>query len=279
MSEKRCPSEAELLSFVDADLPPEQLARIEAHLELCSGCAKQVIALTTLAEDVAAAPLPPLNVAEHVAGVMQRLDAPPSAPRISRLVAWGSALAVAAAALLLFTKLHRAPGAPTEAGELVARGDGHGQQPSLARDIGVELYAQGSALAALPSGSRIAPNTPLTAGLRNSARERAYLLLFAIDAGEAVHWIAPPYTSASSDPEAAPVEPSSNEQLLPSVAVFDDLAAGPLRVVALISPTSLHVSDIETLPATQLTPAALAKRFPTAEVRQFSLEVEVRAKP
>jgi anti-sigma factor RsiW len=275
MSEKRCPSEAELLSFVDADLPPEQLARIEKHLELCSSCAKQVMALTTLVEDVAA-PLgePPLDVAEHLAAVMKRLDSPPALPRFSRFLAWGSALAVAAVALLLFTKLQGAPRATNEAGELVARG-GPGQ-PSLAREIGLKLYAQGPALAPLRSGSRIAADTPLTAGLRNSANERAYLLLFAVDAGQGVHWIAPAYTSAGSDPEAAPIAPSVDERLLPSAAVFDDLQAGPLRVVAVISRTPWHVSDIEALSPAQLTPQGLEKRFPRAEVRQLSLEVAAK---
>jgi hypothetical protein len=284
MSDKRGPNEAELLSFVDADLPPEQLARIEKHLELCSSCAKQVIALTTLVADVAA-PLgePAFDVAEHVAAVMQRLDAPPVAPRLSRLVAWGSGLAVAAVALLLFAKLHGSPNskssleAPGAAGELMARGGS--TRVSLARDVGVKLYAQGPALAALASGSRIAVDTPLTAGLRNSASEQAYLLLFAVDAASAVHWIAPEYVSAGSNPAAAPIAPSLAEQLLPSVAVFDDLAPGPLQVVAVISRTPLHVSDIEALPAAELNSKALQKRFSRAEVRQFSLEVQAAAKP
>ena len=54
MSDKKCPSQDELLSFVDADLPPEQLARIEKHLELCSSCAKQAVALGALLSDVGA---------------------------------------------------------------------------------------------------------------------------------------------------------------------------------------------------------------------------------
>lgn len=276
MSERRCPTAAELVSFVDADLPPEQLARVEKHLELCSACSKRVMALTTLVADLAAPLGQPPQLAEHVAAVMQRLDAPPLAPRLSRFVAWGSALAVAAAALLLLGKLHGSMGAAREADEFVARGAP--EQPSLAREIGLNVYAQGRTLTALDPGSRIASDTPLTAGLRNSGREGAYLLLFAIDSAQAVHWIAPEYTSAGSNPASAHVAPSLAEQLLPSVAVFDDLAAGPLRVLAVISRTPLRVSDIETLPSGQLTEAALEKRFPRAQVRQFSFDV-LPAKP
>lgn len=274
MSDKRCPGEAELLSFVDADLPPEQLAHIEKHLELCSACAKRVMALSALVCDLAA-PLPQqqLDVGAHVAAVMQRLDAPLAAPRGARLLAWCGALAAAAAALLLFTKLpgHASGGAVNEPGEFAARGGP--TAPSLSRDVGVQLYGLQQALVALRAGSRVTPKTPLTAGLRNVASERAYLLLFAVDAKRAVHWIAPEYTSPGSDPEAYPIAPGSAERLLPNTAVFDDLALGELRVVALISPTALHVSEIEALPASELGAAALRKRFPGAELREVSLDV------
>ncbi len=273
MSDKRCPSETELLSFVDADLPPEQLARIEKHLELCSACAKQVMALSTLVADIAV-PLPlepPLDVAPHVAGVMQRLDAPMAAPRAARILAWCGALAAAAAALLLFTKLHGPVASGGADGEFAARGGP--VVASLARDVGVQLYGQQQTLVALRGGSHIAASTPLTAGLRNVAREPAYLLLFAVDARRAVHWIAPEYTSAGSNPESFAIAAASAERLLPTTAVFDDLAPGGLRVVALISKTPLHVSDIEALPPEQLGVEGLRKRFSGAEVREISLDV------
>jgi hypothetical protein len=280
MSDKRCPSEDELLSFVDADLSPEQLARVEKHLEACSACAKKVMALTSLVRDVAA-PLPsepPLDVALHVAGVMQRLDAPVAAPRWSGLLAWGSALAVAAAAVLLFVKLQSSSAGTRGESELVARGGP--AVASLSRNVGVQLYvAQSGELTALGSGSRITGSAALTAGLRNLASEPAYLLLFALDSQQAVHWIAPEYTSPGSNPEALPIVPSRTESLLPSAAVFDDLAPGPLRLVAVISSVPLHVADVEALAPAELSAEGLLKRFPRAEVRQFLLEVQPESKP
>ncbi|RYZ04298.1 MAG: hypothetical protein EOO73_24755 [Myxococcales bacterium] len=270
MNDEKCPPEAELLGFVDADAPPEQLARIERHLEVCGACAKQVMALTTLTEDVAA-PLeqPPLDVAEHMAGVMNRLEAPVRAPRWSGWLRWGGGMAVAAAALLSFVTLHRPR---QEAGGLVARG-GPGDL-SLSRNIGVQLYAQRPALTALGSGSRIAPSTPLTAGLRNAGNEGAYLLLFAVDSRQAVHWIAPEYTVEGENPEGPAIAPGVGERLLPSLAVFEDLAPGSLRVVALLSRSPLHVSDVEGLPVAELNAENLLNRLPRAEVRQYLLEVE-----
>ena len=90
MSDKRCPSEVELLSFADADLPPEQLKRVEQHLELCSSCARRVIALHELVSDIAAPmPQPRLDVGAHVAGVMQRLDTPVPRAKRPRWAFWG----------------------------------------------------------------------------------------------------------------------------------------------------------------------------------------------
>ena len=281
MSDKRCPSEDELLSFVDADLSPEQLARIEKHLEVCSACAKVVMTLSSLVEDLGA-PLsaePPLDVALHVASVMDRLDSPVSERRWSAWFSWGGGLVAAAAALFLFVKL-QGPAVPhgVPGGELAARGGP--TEASLSRNVGVQLYSSRHAeLTALGSGSRIAQSAALTAGLRNLASERAYLLLFALDSRQAVHWIAPEYTRPDSNPEASPIAPATTERLLPSVAVFDDLAPGPLRVIAVISSDPLHVSDVEALPPDELSAERLLKRFPRSEVRQFLLVVQSETKP
>jgi hypothetical protein len=271
MSETKCPTEAELLTFVDSDASPEQLERLERHLELCSACAKQVLSLTALVKDLRA-PLEreSVDVTQHVASVMKRLDQPVTSRGARKPMAWAATLAVAAAALLTLTQLRG--GSDAARGELAARG-AHGE-PSLSRDVGVQLYAGGRELTALASGARISRSTPLTAGLRNLASERAYLLLFAVDSAHQVHWITPEYTAVGQNPEATPVAPSASERLLPSAAVFDDLAPGALRVMAVLSRAPLHLADVEALPPSELTAERLLARLPRTEVRQFMLEVE-----
>ncbi|HEY6077996.1 MAG TPA: zf-HC2 domain-containing protein [Polyangiaceae bacterium] len=279
MTKDRCPSPADLVSFADADLSPEQLQRIEKHLELCGDCAEQVISLTELTCDVAApVPRPALDLADHVASVMKRLDAAPASLRQPRWPAWAAALVASAAGVALLVAATRTPPEGQPSQELAARG-AH-EPASLSRDVGVQLYQQQQrALSLLGAGSRIGSRAALTAGLRNLASERAYLLLFAVDSKQEVHWIAPEFTSAGSDPQAATVAPSKQEQLLPSAVVFDELSPGPLRVVAVISHAPLHVSDIEATPASQLATEQLMRRFPRAEVRQFLLEVAAEPQP
>ncbi len=285
MSTKQaCPGEDELLSFADADLPPERLEWIERHLQRCGACTKAVAELRELMADVAA-PLAPdsrFDVSEHVDSVMERLDTPQKATPSVAWVAAGGVLAAAAAIALSVTLrgggagvLPETRGAEGHAeappGELVARG---GPGPaSLSRDIGVQLYGLSNAPHALASGSRIRPGVGLTAGLRNLGQERTYLLLFAVDAKQVVHWIAPEYTHPDTDPVAVTVAPSRTESLLPTTAVFDDLAPGKLRVIAVITREPTQVSQVEKLGPNELNAEGLLKRFPRAEIRQFLLEV------
>jgi hypothetical protein len=270
VNDKRCPTEDELLRFVDVDLLPERLERIEEHLAGCGPCEKQVKALRELIADVAA-PVPDgdFDVGEHVAGVMSRLEAsPPRASRASRLLPWAGALA-AAAALVLFVS--HARNSDEQEGQFTARGGP--AEASLARDVGVQLYAREASLRPLQGGERIGRGAALTAGLRNLGSEPVYLLLFAVDSRSDVHWIAPVFVNASENPAAVSVMPSANERPLPTAASFDDLAQGPLRIIAVVTREPTNVSDIESLPATERSGEALRKRFPRADVRQFLLHV------
>ena len=272
MSDKPCPSEAELLAFADADLTPERLARVKMHLERCGACAQQIEVLSGLIGDVAA-PLaqPKFDVAEHVASVTKRLDSPVKSTRDSRRTAWSAgftAALAAAAALVVFARGPMGPaGRPMgEAGpaeHFEARGGA--AHAGLSRDIGVQLYALDPSLHALASGAQVRAGTPLTAGLRNLGAGAAYLLLFGVDSKHAVHWIAPEFTKPGTNPEAVSIAPKAAERLLPQSAAFDDLAPGRLSLVIVITSEPTHVSAVEGLPAAELGIEGLARRFPGAE--------------
>lgn len=268
MSDKQGPSDDELLRFVDADLSPEQLERIEEHLAGCAVCASRAAALRELVDDVRApVSAKELDVGAHVASVLSRLDAPAEAPKRPRMAPWAGGLAAAAALALVIGYGAR----NDERGPFTARGGS--TEASLSRNVGVQLYTHETELRPLRAGSQVRPGTPLTAGLRNTGPDSAYLLLFAVDARHDVHWIAPEYTVTGDNPAAILVTPSVEEKLLPSAAAFDDLAPGRLRVVAVIGREPARVSAIESLPAAELDGEGLMKRFPEAEIRQFLLDV------
>ena len=270
MTSKPCPTETELLAFADADLSPEKLERVEQHLEVCSSCARRVVALTRLIEDIAA-PLAPADqdLGEHVASVMKRLDEPVKA-QPTRALTWGAitVAVLAAAAALLFV---RGRSVDEHEGQLAARGGL--SEPALSRDVGVQLYTQTPELRALTAGRKIQAQSSFTAGLRNTGGRPVYLLLFAVDAHNDVHWIAPEFTVPGSNPRAVSLAPQAEERLLPTAAVFDDLAPGPLRLIALLSAEPRSVADVESLTPEQLSSHGLTARFPRAEVRELAVEV------
>lgn len=291
MNQKRCPSEVELLSFVDGEMPPEQLKRIAEHVAHCGICEPQVGTLRSLIADIKA----PLrradgdvkDVASHVASVMARLDEPvKTAPPQRARWSWITTTVAAAAAVVLYVRLVPPSGdalTPTAtrndtatSADVASTGlftpRGNASEPSLGRDVGVQLYTFTKPLAPLQPGGKVRRNSALTAGLRNLAQETAHLLLFAIDSKQVVHWIAPAFTDANSDPTAHTVHPAQGEQPLPNSVTFEDLAVGPLRVVAVIAPAPLRVSDIEKLTPQELS-TDLALRFPRAVVRQVVVEV------
>jgi hypothetical protein len=271
MSDRQCPGETELLAFVDRDLTPERLERVEKHLARCGACAKEVEVLSKLVGDIAA-PLgqPGFDLAEHVASVTKRLDSPVKFARSSRWPAWGSGFAAVVAAAAALAVLARGPRPDGPAGHFEARAGA--AEAGLSRDIGVQLYAEDPSLRALEWGGGVRAGTALLAGLRNLGKGPVYLLLFGVDSKRAVHWIAPEFTSPGTDPEAIPIPPSPDERLLPRSAAFDDLAPGRFSVIAVITSEPTHVSAVEALAAAELGVEGLAKRFPGADIRELVLE-------
>ncbi len=268
MSRDNCPSAETLVRFVDADLSPESLGRIEEHLGGCSACALQVSMLRELIEDVAAVPEPTrLDLDSHVGEVMSRIQSQPQTRPRRNWAGWSVGFAAAAALALLFGRFV----GDDVAQEFTPRGSG--SESSSSRDVGVQLYSRDGELQALHPGSEIRSSTPLTVGGRNLGKRSAYLLLFAVDAADSVHWIAPEYTVEGSDPMAFELVPSQTERLSPTTVVFDDLAPGRLRVFAVITSKPTRVSQVEELALRELHAERLTKHFPQSEVRQIALQV------
>jgi anti-sigma factor RsiW len=270
MTAKPCPPEVELVRFVDADLSEESAERITEHLATCPTCSREVRELRALLDGLAEPPVIELDVKGHVSDVMRRLEQPPAAEERPRLLARVAGFTALAASLALVVHwVDWSPG--SNAGSWQARGGVH--EESLARNVMVKVYALAPSLAALRPGDVIAPQTPLTAGLRNLGHRSAFLLLFAVDSQNAVHWITPRYDRADDDPVATEVPQHTEEQPLATSVVFDDLAKGPLRIVTLLSPAPLHVSQVERLSTADLAQGNLVHQFAGTAVRELVVQV------
>ena len=199
----------------------------------------------------------------HARAVLERLDRAPAAEPKPRRATW---FVGAVAAGILLAAGYGGLRAPSSKPAWQSRGGS--AQAAIGRDVGVQPYAVEGALRPLVSGSTIDASMPLTAGFRNLGEAPAFLLLFGVDAQSVVHWISPAYTRSDDDPASTRLSGSTREQILGATVVFDDVRAGPLRLIAVITSAPAHVSDVESLAGTDLSAARLTGRLHGAEVRE-----------
>ncbi len=270
MTRTRCPSQDELVRFVNADLSPESSNRVSEHLSQCQTCSQEVRQLRSIVEDLGGARAIELDVAAHVQDVMRRLDQPATQPKRARSMARLAAITAMAASVALLIYVV-GPRERSPEGTWQARGSSNGA--SLSRDVGVQVYTLAKSPQPLRPGDVIAPDAALTAGLRNLGHATAHVLLFAVDSRNAVHWITPKYTRADEDPTATELTRTQEERVLPNSVVFDDLAPGPMRIVTIVNPGPVRVSQVESLSEPELAQGNLAHRFAGAEVREIVVQV------
>jgi hypothetical protein len=265
-----CPTDEDRVRLVDGSLSPEEAERVQAHVARCQRCREHDEVLRELIADLKAAVPALVDARAHARAVMDRLDRPVvSRPRPRRALWFGGASSAAACALIVGGYL--VSRAPPAAGTWQARG-AH-TQPTLGRDVGVQPYAARGELRPLASGATIDDATPLTAGFRNLGSAPAFLLLFAVDARHVVHWISPRYLRLEDDPVSTGLPTTTAEHVLATTAVLEGVVPGPLRIVALITSTPAHVSDVESLGGAELTLGRLVSRLPGADVRETVVEV------
>jgi hypothetical protein len=227
-----------------------------------------------------AAPVPGVADAGTGARILKRLAAEPTAraaPGRTTLrmgIALATSVAAIAAGVALAPRL--APDRPP--GVLTARGGK--PERSLRRDVGVIVHRGGDRLVPLRDGDAVDGETIYSTSYRNLGEAgAAFLMVFAVDAAGAVHWIHPAYVDAKDDPGSVPLVRAISEELLPSGAVLSAPSMGPLRVVTLVTARPLKVSQIEALSAKELSLAALRERFPAAEIAEIAALVTSTHRP
>ena len=97
----------------------------------------------------------------------------------------------------------------------------------------------------LATGERLHPGDGIAVSARNgNPRTPVYLMVFAVDAKNEVHWIVPAWSNAAQNPRSALLPPGG---ALPGPAgrTPDAPAPGKLRVLTLLSRTALDVRTIE----------------------------------
>lgn len=267
-----CLVDEELFALVDGAVSEPDGRVLREHVAGCARCQKSVSKMERALDAIGREE--PFDANAHADAIFARLDRAERATP-SRGPGWWSRRAsivgavAAAAAVLLGVGVMRRPSefAPRGASSVGAR---------VSHSAGVTVgTTDGTAMTPIASGARISRHARFVASARNVSGEDAYALVFAVDAKKGVHWLYPAFTSDATDPASELLAPSAGrEVVMKSAVVFDDLDAGRLTVVTVLSRTPMHVSQIEKRGALDL--ADLRKDFPDADVTSIDVDVDER---
>jgi hypothetical protein len=258
-----CPGRAEWLSLLDGEATENRAVVLRAHAGECPACARELALQRQLLADLAATvPVAP----GAVEAIMRQLpDAQPARSRRRPWLLGGGALVLAVAAGILLI-----PRVPKDDGTFVPRG---GDVVPWSQKVGAEVFVLGDALVKLEAGARVSPGVALVASYHNVDRAPAYLMVFGRDVRGELHWVYPGFEDAKKDPESVRLLPLQARQVLPDGVALDELPAGELELVCLITREPLHVSQIESLPPAQRNSFDLRTRFVEARITSLSLQV------
>jgi anti-sigma factor RsiW len=273
-----CPSSDELLLLLDGEVTENRAAELRAHLAACSACARELRAQEALVAHLGA-PVPGAPSPGAVDAVMARIARREAAvPRRRWRIALPALALGAAAAVVAVVALR--PGPPgsdaLRAPGFEARG---GAAPGWERSVGVELWVAGPPAHRLTEGARVTGATAYAASYRNLTGEAVHLLAFAVDAAGEVHWLYPAYLAPGSDPAAVVLPPSREPSPLPDAVALEGVPAGALRLLTVLSPRPVTVSQVERLGPPALEPAELRRRFPGSRVDLLRVQVDPPAAP
>jgi hypothetical protein len=281
MTKAECPvDELELSALLDGELTENRAQRLREHLAGCASCVARTNHLAALAARLRA-PVPEALDTGFVDAVERRLSAADLPPPVTRhatrrrhLVLAVSTLAAAAAAITLVA-LPRA----RLTSEFTPRG---GESPWHAR-VSTSLAVVPSGAAAttprpIAAGAALRPGDGIAVTARNGNPDLPiYLMVFAVDAKDEVHWIVPAWADPAQNPRSVLLPPGG---ALPAPAgrTPEDPAVGKLRLTSLLSRAPLDVRSVEAQLRTHRPLAAADDRhLRTLEVEM--LGADARATP
>lgn len=260
-----CPGKAEWLDLLDGEATENRASVLRAHAAECPACGRELELQRRLIADLAA----PVPVAPGaVEAILNQLPSSTPVARPQRRRIWaatGGAMLLAAAGVLLIPRL--APDRGTFSSRI------GGDKLSWGQKVGAEVFVLGNSLAKLETGSQVTSGVALVASYHNVNDTPAYLMVFGRDAQGELHWVYPGFEDAKSDPESVRLLPLQTRQALPDSVVLDNLPAGTLELVCLITREPLRVSRIESLPPAERKLSALRAKFSDARITSLSLQV------
>lgn len=270
-----CPTKDEILLLVNGELAQNRATKLNQHVTSCSDCQLNVELWKQLQRGIAAG-MPGLEPEDAGRSVMRRIRSTETeTPSSSWPRAWyavlGSTIIAAAVALVVLQSTPVVPGSV----ETFQPRSGSAKT-ELARKVGLDFFVmREGVLTKLSENARISGTEGLTLSYINSVRKKKiYMVAFVLDAEQEVHWLYPAYMHTDTDPLAIELPTNNMETVLPETIELDAPALGPANLIWIASFNRLSVSSIETLTKLELSPMALRKRWPKAEVGNLRARLE-----
>jgi hypothetical protein len=231
-----CPSEDALLLDQLGELSVNDSRSLREHVEACGACQTRRAHWARIYDDVKAVAGAHNANDEVFTKRVEQAVRTPQAPAAARSRRWPLLAAAAMLALVpsLWGVLH-----PSDSGSFSARGS-HASGASQAEI----LLARGGKLLAL-SGQTLRSSDALGVRVTNPSSRTLHLLAFVRDRAGEIHWLYPAYGDASHNPAAVEIPAGTRTHLLNELVTPDGPAAGPLRLVTVLSPTTLTVREAE----------------------------------
>jgi len=277
MSNVECPAnDLELCALLDGELTENRAQRLRDHLAGCAACTTRMNHLEALAAQLRA-PVPEALDPDFVSSVERRLAAaelPPTAThrRRRQVVVALSTLAVAGAAIMMVMVPRGRIGS-----EYAPRGV---PSPWHARVFTSLAVVPGGATTPRPiaAGASLRPGDGIAVTARNGNPDLpVYLMVFAVDARDEVHWIVPAWSDPAQNPRSV-LLPAGGTLPAPAGRTPEGPAPGKLQLMSLLSRTPLDVRSVEALlRARRSLAAADDRQLRTLEVK--IVEADARATP
>jgi hypothetical protein len=242
-----CAHRVRIPAWLDGDVTQNEALELEQHVASCGPCQTQRRRLQN-AIGLLRSALPteslPTSMAAHTARkIRMRAHKKSPAPWVFFVGA------IASAAVLSVFVLPTPPQTAVlepGASEFTPRGAAH--PPSeFQRRLGVDIFEHRHLQEGvrLQDGGRLDAGAGLSFVLYNRSGRDWHYMLFGIDAKAQVHWFYPTYTTVGSNPLSPRLASKPEVVALPEGVTAEDPATGSLKLVALFTPSPLHVQDVE----------------------------------
>jgi hypothetical protein len=263
-----CPSLERLLAWMEGEVTLADDRGLRTHVTECARCAAEVRRLRALMVDLSRLPstAPAPNFVRDIEATLTQQPRRGRRPPSVLLGATAAALCAIAIGIVRFEVTQ-----PNSAGTFVARGS----TPQRNARLGFEIYAHepGRPAFRIREGQRLHTDTGYTFVAINRTRAAQYVMLFALDAHNEVHWFYPAFLDPATDPSARLLPAQPQVQPFPDGVTLDDPAPGLICFVGLFSKLPVRVSTVEALLRSDGL-RALSKAFPDTTIQELRAELQ-----